>query len=360
MTDLALPGESRAGESGVRLGKRARLLESGPDPYPVGYPRTHTIAAVRAEHADLPPDTFTGRTVSLAGRVMLLRTSGRLCFAMLRDGTGDIQVMISLDRVGAESLAAWKRDVDLADHVGVTGEVITSRSGELSVLAAAWAITAKALRPLPDKHKGLTDPEARVRQRYLDMIISPRAGQIARARGAVLASLRQGLAARGYLEAETPVLTSLHGGANARPFVTHGNAYGSRLYLRIALELYLKRLIVGGIEKVYEIGRIFRNEGVDGTHNPEFTMLEAYEAYGDYDTMAELTRSLVQDAARAVSGSTVITRADGEQYDIGGPWRSVTVHEAVSTVAGEPVTPDSTLEEHDPVPADPAAAPLSG
>jgi lysyl-tRNA synthetase class 2 len=336
MTDLAEPGEF-----GVRLGKRARLA----DPYPVGYPRTHTIAEVRAYGAGLPPDTFTRQTVSIGGRVMLFRTGGKLCFATLRDGTGDVQVMVSLDRVGAGSLAAWKQDVDLADHVGVTGEVITSRTGELSVLASSWAITSKALRPLPDKHKGLTDPEARIRQRYLDLIVNPRTRALAHARAAVMASLREGLGSRGYLEVETPVLTARHGGANARPFITHGNAYGSRLYLRIAVELYLKRLIIGGIEQVYEIGRIFRNEGVDATHNPEFTMLEAYQAYGDYDTMAELTRSLVQEAARAAFGSTVITRADGEQYDIGGPWRSVTVHEAVSAAAGAEVTPDSAPAE---------------
>ena len=336
MTDLAEPGEF-----GVRLGKRARLA----DPYPVGYPRTHTIAEVRLHGADLPPDTFTGQTVSIGGRVMLFRTGGKLCFATLRDGTGDVQVMVSLDRVGAGSLAAWKRDVDLADHVGVTGEVITSRTGELSVLASGWAMTAKALRPLPDKHKGLTDAEARIRQRYLDLIVNPRTRALAYARAAVMASVREGLSSRGYLEVETPVLTARHGGANARPFITHGNAYGSRLYLRIAVELYLKRLIIGGLEKVYEIGRIFRNEGVDSTHNPEFTMLEAYQAYGDYDTMAELTRSLVQEAARAAFGSTVITRADGEQYDIGGPWRSVTVHAAVSAAAGVEVTPDSALAE---------------
>jgi lysyl-tRNA synthetase class 2 len=336
MTDLAEPGEF-----GVRLGKRARLA----DPYPVGYPRTHTIAEVRAYGAGLPPDTFTRQTVSIGGRVMLFRTGGKLCFATLRDGTGDVQVMVSRDRVGAGSLAAWKQDVDLADHVGVTGEVITSRTGELSVLASSWAITAKALRPLPDKHKGLTDPEARIRQRYLDLIVNPRTRALAHARAAVMASLREGLGSRGYLEVETPVLTARHGGANARPFMTHGNAYGSRLYLRIAVELYLKRLIIGGIEQVYEIGRIFRNEGVDATHNPEFTMLEAYQAYGDYDTMAELTRSLVQEAARAAFGSTVITRADGEQYDIGGPWRSVTVHEAVSAAAGAEVTPDSAPAE---------------
>ncbi len=266
----------------VRLNKLDRLRASGVDPYPVAFPRTATIAEVRAAHPDLPPDTATGEHVGVAGRVMLSRTGGKLCFATIRDGTGDLQVMISLDRVGADALAAWKRDVDLGDHIGVEGEVITSRSGELSVLADSFAITAKSLRPLPEKHAGLSDPEARVRLRYLDLIINPAARQMAELRATVTRSLREELHARGFLEAETPVLQVLHGGANARPFVTRSNAYNIELYLRIALELYLKRLVVGGIEKVYEIGRIFRNEGADATHNPEFTMLEAYEAYGDF------------------------------------------------------------------------------
>src|SRR5215831_2258340 len=251
------------------------MLASGIDPYPVGYPRTATVAVLREKYRDLPADTATGEVVGVAGRIMLSRIGGKLCFATLRDGTGDIQVMISLTRVGEAALAFWKRDVDLGDHVGVTGEVITSRSGELSVLADSFAITAKSLRPLPEKHKGLTDPESRVRQR-------------AEMRSAVTQTLRSALLARGFVEVETPVLTGLHGGANARPFITRGNAYDSQLYLRIALELYLKRLVVGGLEAVFEIGRVFRNEGVDTTHNPEFTMLEAYQAYGDYDTMAEL------------------------------------------------------------------------
>jgi lysyl-tRNA synthetase class 2 len=272
---------------------------------------------------------------------MLSRVGGKLCFATLRDGTGDIQVMISLARVGEAALAFWKRDVDLGDHVGVTGEVITSRSGELSVLADSFAITAKSLRPLPEKHKGLTDPEARVRQRYLDLIVNPSSRRLAEMRSVVTQTVRSALLARGFLEVETPVLTGLHGGANARPFVTHGNAYDSQLYLRIALELYLKRLVVGGIEAVFEIGRVFRNEGVDTTHNPEFTMLEAYQAYGDYDTMAELTQSLIQEAAIAAFGSTVITRADGSEWDIGGSWRSVTVHEAISAAVGEQITPST-------------------
>ena len=325
----------------VRLEKRERMLASGIDPYPVGYPRTATVAALREKYRDLPTDTATGEIVGVAGRVMLSRVGGKLCFATLRDGTGDIQVMISLARVGEAALAFWKRDVDLGDHVGVTGEVITSRSGELSVLADSFAITAKSLRPLPEKHKGLTDPESRVRQRYLDLIVNPSSRRLAEMRSAVTQTLRSALLARGFLEVETPVLTALHGGANARPFTTHGNAYDSQLYLRIALELYLKRLVVGGLEAVFEIGRVFRNEGVDTTHNPEFTMLEAYQAYGDYDTMAELTQSLVQEAAVAAFGSTVITRADGSEWDIGGAWRSVTVHEAISAAAGEQITPST-------------------
>jgi lysyl-tRNA synthetase, class II len=327
----------------VRFDKRARMLASGTDPYPVGYPRTTTVAALREKYGDLPPDTATGEIVGVVGRVMLSRNVGKLCFATLRDGTGDIQAIIRLDKVGEEALAAWKRDVDRGDHVGVTGEVITSRSGELSVLADSFAITAKALRPLPEKHHGLTDPEARVRQRYLDLIVNPESRRLAEMRSAVTQSVRSSLIARGFMEVETPILTPLHGGANARPFTTHYNAYDVEVYLRIALELYLKRLVVGGIEKVFEIGRNFRNEGVDSTHNPEFTMLEAYEAYGDYNTIAELTQSLAQGAAVAAFGSTVIRRADGNEYDIGGEWRSLTVHEAISLALGEEVTPDTPL-----------------
>jgi len=329
----------------VRLGKRARLIESGVDPYPVGFPRTATNAELRSRYAGLPPDTRTGDVAGVAGRVILSRTGGKLCFATLRDGTGDIQVMISLDRVGEERLTAWKRDVDLGDHVGVEGEVITSRSGELSVLAGRFVITAKSLRPLPEKHKGLTDAESRVRQRYVDLIVNPEARRLAGLRAVVTQSVRSQLLARGFMEVETPVLQAIHGGANARPFITHGNAYDTELYLRIALELHLKRLIVGGVEAVFEIGRIFRNEGVDTTHNPEFTMLEAYQAYGDYNTIGDLTRELVQGAAAAAFGSTVITRADGTSYDIGGPWRSVTVHDAVSAAAGEQVTPGAGADE---------------
>ena len=337
MNDEELSEQTR-----VRLAKVERLRAAGADPYPVGYPRTHTIEQVRQAHADLPADTATGDRVGVTGRVMLYRTGGKLCFATIRDGSGDIQVMVSRDKVGEQALASWKSDVDLGYHVGITGEVITSRSGELSVLADSFAITAKALRPLPDKHAGLTDPQSRVRMRYVDLIVNPEARRLAELRAAVTRAIREELHAQGYLEAETPMLQTLHGGANARPFITHINAYDMQLYLRIAIELYLKRLVVGGIERVYEIGRNFRNEGVDATHNPEFTMLEAYQAYGDYNTIGELTRSLVLAAARAGVGGTVIRRADGSEHDIGGPWASIGVHEAISLALGEEVTPDTS------------------
>jgi lysyl-tRNA synthetase, class II len=329
----------------IRMAKREALLAAGVDPYPVGFPRTATIAEVRAGHEGLPPDTATGDEVGIAGRVMLSRIGGKLCFATIRDGTGDIQVMISLAGVGEQALAAWKREVDLGDHVGVHGEVITSRSGELSVMADAFAITAKALRPLPDKHKGLSDIESRVRRRYVDLIVNPEARRMARLRSDVVRALREEMHARGFMEVETPVLQAIHGGANARPFITHINAYDTDVYLRIALELYLKRLVVGGIENVYEIGRVFRNEGVDATHNPEFTMMEAYQAYGDYNSIGQLTRELVQGAARTALGGTVIRRADGQEYDIGGEWKSVSVHDAISAALGEKITPDTTEEE---------------
>ena len=252
--------------------------------------------------------------------------------------------MISADRVGPDALAAWKRDVDLGDHVGVEGEVISSRRGELSVLADSYAITAKSLRPLPEKHRGLADAESRVRQRYVDLIVNPETRRMAEIRGAVIRSLREELHARGFLEVETPALQPVHGGANARPFTTHINAYDLDIYLRIALELYLKRLVVGGIEKVFEIGRNFRNEGADATHSPEFSMLEVYEAYGDYNTIGTLTRELIQAAAVAALGTTVLRRADGVEFDIAGEWPSKTVHGAVAEALGEEVTPDTSEE----------------
>jgi lysyl-tRNA synthetase, class II len=343
----------------VRQEKRARMLADGVEPYPVGFPRTATLAEIRERYADLPTDTASGDTVSTTGRVIFIRNTGKLCFATLRDGDGsELQAMLSLDRVGGQRLEDWKRLVDLGDHVGVTGEVITSRRGELSVLADTWAMTAKALRPLPVAHKPLSE-ESRVRQRYVDLIVRPQAREIVRTRAAVVRSLRDSLHDRGYLEVETPMLQLLHGGATARPFVTHSNALDVDLYLRIAPELYLKRAVVGGIDRVFEINRNFRNEGVDSTHSPEFAMLEAYQAYGDYDTMATLTRELVQAAAQALTGSHVVTHYDGTEFDLGGTWPSVTLFGVLSEALGAEVTVETSTAalveyaaKHD-VPVDP-------
>jgi lysyl-tRNA synthetase class 2 len=327
----------------VRREKLDRLRAEGIEPYPVGFARTATIAEVRAEHAGLPPDTMTGAHVGVVGRVVLSRNSGKLCFATIRDGSGELQVMASLDRLGEGSLALWKSAIDLGDHLGVEGEVITSRSGELSVLVDSWALTAKALRPLPDKHKGLADPEARVRQRYVDLIVNADAREMVHTRASVLQSVRDTMRRHGYVEVETPSLQTLHGGATARPFKTHLNAFDLPLFLRIALELYLKRIVVGGIERVYEMGRVYRNEGVDSTHSPEFTELEAYEAYGDYDTMAALTRDIVLDAARAVDRA-VVPDGRGGEIDLAAPWRSVTIHEVISQAVGQELTIDTDVE----------------
>ncbi len=324
----------------VRRAKYDRLMaDPQRAPFPVKVGRTHSLAAVRAAYPELPAGAETGDTVGVGGRVIFVRNTGKLCFATLREDGVELQVMLSLDRVGAEALAAWKADVDLGDLVFVRGEVIASKRGELSVLADEWRITAKALRPLPVAHKPLSE-ETRVRQRYVDLIVRPEAREMVRTRAAVTRSLRDTLRARGYLEVETPILQSVHGGAAARPFHTHLNAFDLDMSLRIATELYLKRCIVGGIDKVYEIGRTFRNEGVDSTHSPEFTMLEAYESYGDYDTMAELTRELITNAAHAAGVSTAHA-PDGTEIDLHGQWRTITIHDAVSNAVGEHVTIDT-------------------
>ena len=327
----------------VRREKYDRLVAAGTPPYALGYPRTTTLLQVREEHGELETDTRSGVTVGVAGRVVLSRTGGKLCFATLQEGEATLQVMVSLDGVGQERLAAWKADVDLGDHVGVTGEVISSRRGELSIQATGWQLTSKALRPLPDKHKGLTDPESRVRQRYVDLVVNPDSRRMVRDRAAVVRALRDVLHGRGYLEVETPQLQVVHGGAAARPYRTHVNAWDLDVTLRIALELYLKRAVVGGIDRVFEIGKNFRNEGWDSTHSNEFTMLEAYEAYGDYDTMAELTRELVLAAARAV-GRTVVPDGRGGEIDLEQPWRHATVHGLVSDAVGDPVDPGTPVE----------------
>ena len=322
----------------VRLDKLARIREAGIDPYPVDYPRTDACGEIHERWSDLAPDSRTGETVGIAGRVMLSRDHGGLLFATLRDWSGDLQVMLD------GGTHEWSSTVDIGDHVGVTGEVFTTKAGELTVHVASWQLNAKCLRPLPDKHRGLSDPEARVRQRYLDLVTSRKARDTLRIRSTAVYTLRESLVNRQYLEVETPILQRIHGGANARPFTTHINAYDLKLYLRIAPELYLKRLAVGGVERVFELGRTFRNEGADYSHNPEFSVLEAYQAYADYDTMLRLTRELIQEAAIAAYGSATARRpGTDEEFDISGDWRIKTVNGAISEALGEEVTADTDI-----------------
>ncbi|CAN5530989.1 lysine--tRNA ligase [soil metagenome] len=343
-TDTEDPFEDVPEQVRIRREKYDRLM-ADPEraPFPVQVQRTHTLAAVRTAFPDLAADEVTGVQVGVTGRVIFVRNSGKLCFATLREGGVELQAMLSLAKIGPDALAAWKSDVDLGDQIFITGEIISSRRGELSVLADSWRMTAKALRPLPVAHKPMSE-EARVRQRYVDLIVRPEARSMVETRAAVIRSLRSTLESRSYLEVETPVLQTIHGGAAARPFHTHLNAFDMPMSLRIALELPLKRCIVGGIEKVFEIGRIFRNEGVDSTHSPEFTMLEAYEAYGDYNTMAELTRTLILDAARAVDITHPLAH-NGDVIDLFADWRWVTLHDAVSEAVGQPVSPDTSLDQ---------------
>jgi len=331
----------------VRQEKRSRMLAEGVEAYPVGVPRTHTIAEVRAAHPDLEPGTETDDEVGVAGRVVFLRNTGKLCFATLQDGEGNrLQAMLSLAEVGEERLTAFKADIDLGDHLFVHGRVISSRRGELSVFADAWQLAAKAIRPLPNLYEGtVLSEEARVRQRYVDLIMRPAARDMVRQRAGVVRSLRDNFHRRGYLEVETPMLQTQPGGAAARPFTTHMNAFDIELYMRIAPELFLKRAVVGGIERVFEINRNFRNEGADSTHSPEFAMLEAYEAYGDYDTMAELTKDLVQTAAKEVLGGTLVTLPDGTDYDLGGDWAQLNMYDSLSESLGTEITAGTTLPE---------------
>jgi lysyl-tRNA synthetase, class II len=329
----------------VRRDKRDRLLAQGVQPYPVTVPRTHTLAQIRAAYdgQELEPDTRTGEQVAVTGRVIHLRNTGRLCFVRLREGDGtELQVMLSQADVGEESLAAFKSTVDLGDLLVAEGEVVTSRRGELSVQATTWSLAAKALRPLPNEHNPLSE-ETRARLRYVDLIVRPEARQMVRTKAAVLRSLRSTLDGQEFVEVETPVLQWTNGGAAARPFHTHLNAFDAGMLLRIALELDLKRAMIGGVDRVYEIGRTFRNEGLDSTHAAEFSMLEAYQAYGDYNTMAELIRTLVLEAAHA-TGWTVVPARDGSEIDLEGEWRRLPILEAVSAAVGDEITTGTDVE----------------
>ena len=378
-TPTQAPADDTPEQVKVRAAKRERLMEAGIPAYPVLLPITTTIKKVREQYSHLQPGEETEDYVGLAGRVVLARNGGKLCFATLMDGEGNkIQVMFSAASVGAESLAAYKNDVDLGDHLFVHGRVISSRRGELSIFAtpaevtpeaqaayeaassalpapdASWAIASKALRPLPktwtteDGEEITLSEDQRIRRRELDLITRPAARDMVRIRAAVNRSIRENFFRRDYIELETPMLQMIHGGAAARPFTTHMNALDTDLYLRIATEIYLKRAVVGGVDRVFEMNRNFRNEGMDSSHSPEFTSLEAYEAYSDYNGMAELTRDLIQQAARDAfdlsEGEEIVRLADGTEYDLSGQWDRIDLYGSTSEALGEEITVETPRE----------------
>jgi lysyl-tRNA synthetase len=326
-----------------RLAKLHALRAGGGDPYPVRFDADTSAGALRAEHGDLAAGTDTGTVVRLAGRILLLRRQGKLSFATVQDRDGTIQLFVDRRVVGDEAHDAFDR-LDRGDWIGVTGTVMTTKRGELSIGVREFTLLSKALRPLPEKWHGLSDVDTRYRQRYVDLVVNEDARRIALARVEIIAALRAHLLADGYREVEGPVLQTIQGGATARPFTTHHNALGQDMYLRIALELHLKRLIVGGLDRVFEIGRVFRNEGIDTTHNPEFTMLEAYRAYGDYTEMMELAEGLIVDAARAVDPDLHVSYA-GHEIDLTPPFRRATMTQLVADVTGARLHPSMPVED---------------
>ena len=340
--DASAPLDAPA-ERARRLADVEALRAEGIDPYPVRFDRDRTLAELRAEFGDLGPGTETDTAVRVAGRILLIRRQGKLTFATVRDQSDSVQLFVSDDALGEDLHERFDR-LDLGDWVGVEGTVMTTRRGELSVKVTASELLAKSLRPLPDKWHGLSDVDTRFRQRYVDLVVNPEARRVFEVRFAAMSAIRRMLEARGFVEVETPVLGLELGGATARPFVTHHNSLDLDLYLRIATELYLKRLVVGDFERVFEIGRTFRNEGIDTTHNPEFTMLEAYQAFADYHEMMELTESLVVTAARAaLDGGTVVT-IRGETVDLAEPWPRAAMVDLIREHAGVEIHPSMATD----------------
>jgi lysyl-tRNA synthetase class 2 len=327
----------------VRLAKLAAVRAAGLEPYLDGYERTHSTNAVAATWAALEPGTDTEHVVAVAGRVVAKRDQGKALFIVIRDGSGEIQLFCRLNVLGETEFAA-AAELDLGDWVGARGTVSRTRRGELSVVPVEISLLSKSLRPLPDKFHGLTDVETRYRQRYVDLIANPEVRKTFETRFRVVAAIRRYMESRDYVEVETPMLHPIPGGATARPFVTHHNALDMEFYLRIAPELYLKRLLVGGFERVYEINRSFRNEGISVRHNPEFTMLEAYEAFTNIEGMMGLTEGIVTAAAEAAQGTLHIAY-QGTQIDLTPPYPRRTMISLVSEAAGEDVSFARTLEE---------------
>jgi lysyl-tRNA synthetase class 2 len=326
-----------------RREKLERLREAGIDPFPHSFEEREEIAEVRAAHAGLAAGMETDSRHRVAGRLAARRGHGKAAFLDLRDGSGQIQLHATADRLGAEAFEALV-ELDLGDFVGVEGTALaTRRGGELSLAIDHWRLLAKSLRPPPDKFHGLEDVETRYRRRELDLLANEESRRVFAIRARMISELRRRLDEWGFVEVETPVLQPLYGGALARPFTTHHNALDRDFYLRIATELYLKRLVVGGIDKVYELGKDFRNEGVSHKHNPEFTMLEWYEAYADYEKTAHDLELLVAEVAERVLGTTVVER-DGVEIDLAPPWRRVTLREAIRERSGIDIAEHPTRE----------------
>ena len=360
-SSAAAGAEQKDEQRRFRLDKRASLMDSGREAYPVAVERSHTLPEIREGWKHLETGEETEDVVSVAGRVVFVRNTGKLCFAALQDGDGvQLQLMLSKAVVGEDALAQWKSLVDLGDFVSATGTVIRSRRGELSVMVRSWTMASKALRPLPNLYEGSElSEETRVRQRYLDLLVRQEARDVVRTRAKIISTVRRALEDEDYVEIETPMLQLVHGGAAARPFSTHLNAFDQDMTLRIATELYLKRAVVGGVERVFEIGRVFRNEGVDSTHSPEFTTLEAYQAWGDQHTMAELIQRVIVACADALGIDGPLQTAKGE-IDLRGEWAWLGVYPGLSEAVGQEITPQTPAEtlrsiaaEHD-VSVDPA------
>ena len=327
----------------VRRAKREALIAAGRDPYGHAYHYSHHLADLAAQYEGLEDGASTSDEVKVAGRIMAKRDQGKLAFLELRDSTGDMQLFCRINALGEESFAELK-DLDVGDWIGVVGTMMRTKRGQLSVAVESFELLSKSLRPLPEKFHGLADKETRYRQRYVDLVMNPEVKDTFTKRFKIVAAIRRFMEDHGYFEVETPILHPILGGANARPFVTHHNALDKDFYLRIATELHLKRLIVGGFEKVFEIGRQFRNEGMDPYHNPEFTTMEFYQAFSDLEGMMELTQGVVQAAALAACGTTQV-EYQGQQVDLGGTWRRATMIELASEGAGEDVSFARTREE---------------
>ena len=330
-------------ERSVRLGRRSALIESGVNPYPEHCEVSDHVADLVERYATLEDGADTADVVSVAGRVRAKRGQGKVIFIELQDSTGTIQLFCRINDLGEEGLAAVKA-FDLGDIVEAKGIVVRTRRGELSIAPTAVRLLSKSVRPLPEKFHGLSDKETRYRQRYVDLIVNDDVRETFRKRSLILSTFRRYMEADGYMEVETPILQTIQGGATAKPFITHFNALNQECYLRIATELHLKRLLVGGFEAVFEVGRIFRNEGLDLTHNPEFTTMEAYRAYSDLEGMKKLAEGVIKAANKAVGNPEVI-EYQGQTIDLSGEWACRPMTDIVSDVLGYKVTLDTPVEE---------------